>query len=71
VNNSKVKYIGEAGSSQKKWRGLMPKEDLLLHHNARPHSAAATFEATRQLKFYLLPRPHIVRTSRRGPDGGG
>jgi hypothetical protein len=49
----------------------MPKEDLLLHDNARPHSAAVTFEATRQLKFDLLPRPHTVRTSRRGPGGGG
>jgi transposase len=30
---------------------------LLLHNNARPHSAAATVEAIRQLKFYLLLQP--------------
>ena len=35
----------------------MPKEDLLIYDKARPHSAAATFEATRWLKSDFLPRP--------------
>jgi hypothetical protein len=47
---------------RKNSRGLLSKWVLLLHDNAGPHSAAATTAAIRQLKFELLPHPHIVRT---------
>jgi len=49
----------------------MTKDDLLLYDNARPHSAAATFEATRRLKFDLLPRHSYRSDLRRGQGGGG
>jgi hypothetical protein len=32
----------------------------LLHDNALPHSAAAAFEAIRQLKFELLTHPPYI-----------
>jgi hypothetical protein len=35
---------------------------LVRHDNARPHSAAATFGAIRQMKFEPLPHPHTLRT---------
>jgi hypothetical protein len=36
---------------------MLSKWVLLFHKNARPHSAATTVEAIRQLKFELLPLP--------------
>jgi hypothetical protein len=34
---------------------LLSKGGLLLHENARPHSAAATVEVIRRLNFEFLP----------------
>jgi hypothetical protein len=45
-----------------KRRGLLSKALLLLRDKPRPHSAAATIEAIRQLKCELLPHPRIVQT---------
>jgi len=33
---------------------------LFQHHNLRPHSSTAATEATRQLKFELLPHPPCI-----------
>jgi hypothetical protein len=51
----------EASDSQEAHR-FADQGFLVRHNNTRPHSAAATFEAIRQLKFKLLPHPHISRT---------
>jgi hypothetical protein len=40
-----------------KRRGFLSKGVLLLHNNAHSHSAAATVEAIRQMKFEILPPP--------------
>ena len=40
-----------------KRRGLHKKEVLLLHGNARPHTARQTKETTSVLEFELLPHP--------------
>jgi len=43
-------------------RGLLAEGIILLNNNMHFHSAPATSEAIRQLKFGLLPNPHIVWT---------
>jgi hypothetical protein len=40
-----------------KRRGLLSKSVLLLHNNARPHTAAHTVDALRALKFEVLKHP--------------
>ena len=38
-------------------RGLLSKKVLLLHDNARPHTAAHTVDTLRALKFEVLKHP--------------
>jgi hypothetical protein len=60
-----MKFIGEAGDSQQCQRFAAHRVFLLLlllPDNACLHSAVATIEAIRQLKFELLPHPHGVQT---------
>ena len=40
-----------------KRRGKLPKEILLLHDNARPHTAAHTLETLKQLKWEAMEHP--------------
>jgi len=40
-----------------KRRGKLSKEILLLHNNARPHTAAHTLETLRQLKWEAMEHP--------------
>jgi len=40
-----------------KRRGLLSKRVLLLHDNARPHTAAHTVDTLRDLKFEVLKHP--------------
>jgi histone-lysine N-methyltransferase SETMAR len=40
-----------------KRRGLLSKTVLLLHDNARPHTAAHTVDTLRALKFEVLKHP--------------
>jgi histone-lysine N-methyltransferase SETMAR len=40
-----------------KRQGLLSKRVLLLHNNARPHTAAHTVDTLRALKFELLKHP--------------
>ena len=40
-----------------KEEGKLSKEILLLHHNARPHTAAHTLETLKQLKWEAMEHP--------------
>ena len=40
-----------------KRRENLSKEILLLHHNARPHTAAHTFKTLKQLKWGAMEHP--------------
>jgi hypothetical protein len=40
-----------------KRQGLFSKRELLLHDNARPHTAAHTMDTLRALKFEVLKHP--------------
>ena len=42
---------------QSKCRGLLLKDVVLLHDNARTHNAAHTAESLRKLKFEVMPHP--------------
>jgi len=42
---------------QSKCRGLLPKRVLLLHDNARPHTAAHTVDTLHSLKFEVMKHP--------------
>jgi hypothetical protein len=56
-----VTNIG-AGDSQQVKTFFCPWGFLLLHDNARSHSAAAKVRATRPQKFELLLSHHMVQT---------
>ena len=44
-----------------KRRGLLSKTVLLLHDNARPHTAAHTVDTLRALKFEVLKHPPYIQ----------
>ena len=44
-------------SIRSKRRGLLSKSVVLLHNNARPHTAAHTAETLRKLKFEVMAHP--------------
>ena len=44
-------------ANRSKRRGLLSKSFVLLHDNARPHTAAHTVETLRKLKFEVMAHP--------------